>query len=122
MKKPVFIVGTGRCGTTALHHVLSYHPQLAWLSALCDEEPHRPWANRSAMQILDLPLPVRYVRRKIYPVEAYRFWEYYCPGFGEPCRDLLKEDVTPAIKIAVRAVLDQMLTARRNRLLVKITG
>jgi hypothetical protein len=74
------------------------------------------------MQILDLPLPGGYLRKLIYPVEAYRFWEYHCPGFGEPCRDLLKEDVTPRSRRVVRSVMAQMLTSRRDRLIVKITG
>ena len=29
--KPIFIVGTGRCGSTALHRLLGLHPQLMWL-------------------------------------------------------------------------------------------
>jgi hypothetical protein len=74
------------------------------------------------MQVLDLPLPVRYLRKLIYPVEAYRFWEHYCPGFSEPCRDLRKEDVMPGSRQAVRRVLAQMLTPRRKRLIAKITG
>jgi hypothetical protein len=74
------------------------------------------------MQILDLPLAGGHLRKLIYPVEAYRFWDHHCPGFGEPCRDLLEEDVTPRSRRVVRYVMAQMLTPRRNRLLVKITG
>jgi len=74
------------------------------------------------MRILDLPLPSRYVRKLIYPVEAYEFWDNFCPGFSEPCRDLLREDATPRVKKAVRAVMTQMLTPKRERLLIKITG
>lgn len=122
VEKPIFIVGTGRCGSTALHRALSGHEGTAWLTAQCDRRPLDPRANRWALRILDLPLPGDLLRKLIYPVEAYRFWDHHCPGFGKPCRDLLKEDVTLATKRAVRRVMAQMLTAKRRRLLVKITG
>jgi len=122
VEKPLFIVGTGRCGSTVFHQVLSHHANVAWLSRVCDTKPHKPEANRLAMQALDLPLPSRYLRKLVYPVEAYRFWEYYCPGFREPCRDLLREDATPRVKKVVQNVMAQMLTQKRRRLLVKITG
>jgi hypothetical protein len=119
---PIFVVGTGRCGSTVFHQVLSHHAHVAWLSRACVTKPHNPRANRRNIRVLDLPLPSRYLRKLIYPVEAYRFWEYYCPGFTEPCRDLLKEDVTPKVKKTVRSVMAQMLTHKRGRLLIKITG
>jgi hypothetical protein len=75
-----------------------------------------------AMRLLDSPLPERYVRKLIYPVEAYDFWDYHCMGFSEPCRDLVKEDVTPRTKKHVNKIMSSMLTAKRSRLMVKITG
>jgi len=122
VEKPIFIVGTGRCGSTVFHQLLSHHPHVAWLSRVCETRPHRPQANQRAMQILDVPLVSRYARKLIYPVEAYPFWERYCPGFTEPCRDLRQEDVTPGSKKAVRKVMAQILTRKRQRLLIKITG
>jgi hypothetical protein len=122
LEKPIFVVGTGRCGSTMLHHALSHHVSGAWLSLVCDTKPHKPQANRRAMQILDLPAPRRYIRKLIYPVEAYKFWEHYCPGFTEPCRDLLNEDVTRKVKEVIQNVMAQMLTRKRHRLLIKITG
>lgn len=74
------------------------------------------------MRIMDLPLPARYVQKLLYPVEAYGFWDHHCPAFAEPYRDLLAEDVTPKMRQAVRQAMSQMLTAKRNRLLVKVTG
>ena len=120
--RPIFIVGTGRCGSTIFHQVLSHHPHVAWLSRWCETKPHNPRANWRAMRVLDLPLPAHYLRKLIYPVEAYSFWDYYYPGFSQPCRDLLKEDVTPKVKKVVRGVMAQMLTQKRRRLLIKITG
>jgi hypothetical protein len=84
--------------------------------------PHRPGANRAALQLLDLPLLRRFLRKLVYPVEAYRFWETYSPGFSQPCRDLVMEDVSPLVKVALRQAVTQTLPPRRTRFLAKITG
>ena len=120
--QPIFIIGVGRSGSTVLHHTLSKHKQTVWLSRYCQQKPHKPALNHRAMQILDLPLPQKYTRKLIYPSEAYRFWDYYAPGFSEPCRDLRADDVIPAVANPLKKVLQGMLTSKRNRLLVKITG
>jgi len=122
VKKPLFIVGTGRCGSTIFHHMLSRHPHLAWLSPFLKRYPNRPKLNRTAMRLINIPLLSRYMRKIIYPGEWYTFWDYHCPGFSEPCRDLDKEDVTPKIETSVRKIMGDMLTPKRFRLLVKITG
>jgi hypothetical protein len=123
VEKPIFIVGTGRCGSTIFHQIFSHHPQVAWLSRYCDRHPGKLHYNRMAMQLLNSPLPTRYVRKLVYPVEAYRFWDYYCAGgFSKPCRDLLREDVMPKTEKAVQKAMAAMLTGKRTRLLIKITG
>jgi len=122
LNKPIFIVGTGRCGSTIIHQIFARHPQVAWLSRYCDVYPHRPYRNYIAMRLLDFPLPQQYVRKLIYPTEAYHFWEQYCPGFTEPCRDLTRADVTPRIKKRIQQAMSSMLTTQRPRLLIKITG
>lgn len=122
VKNPIFIVGTGRCGSTVFHHVLTYHPRLTWLSSLAPWAPDTPERNRLAMRLIDLPLPDHLIRKRIYPGEWYSFWNYYYRGFGEPCRDLVKEDVTNLVKARIRKAMGAMLSPRRDRLLIKITG
>ena len=122
VKNPLFIIGTGRCGSTVFHQILSYHPNVAWLSPLCARYPGKPELNRLAMRLIDIPFGARYARRVIYPGEWYSFWDYHCSGFSEPCRDLRKEDVSCKTKETVRKVMSKMLTPKRNRLLVKVTG
>lgn len=121
MERPIFIIGTGRCGSTALHRVLSRHPNVAWLSWLCQKHPARPWLNRWLMRALDLPLPGR-VRRRLNPAECYGFWDHYYRGFSRPCRDLEAGDATIVVKRALQQVMAQMVTPRRHRLLLKVTG
>ncbi len=120
--KPVIIIGTGRCGSTVLHQLLSAHPQLMWLSGYCDRYPNRPDINRRLVIAMGNPLFRRVFGRKVRPDECYRFWDWHAYGFSEPCRDLLRTDVTPIVKKRVREVMKQMLTPARHRLLIKITG
>lgn len=121
IEKPVFIIGTGRSGSTIFHKMLSEHPTLAWTSKLCQFFPANPGLNRCLMQAIDVPGMGAVLKSLISPQENYSFWEYWCRGFSEPCRDLLAEDANP-VNRKVTEPLSKMLTAKRNRLLMKITG
>ncbi|MEO6057274.1 MAG: sulfotransferase [Gemmatimonadales bacterium] len=120
--KPIILVGTGRCGSTVFHRLLARHPQLMWLSGFCDRYPAEPKWNRRAVTALDNPLVRRAFGDRIQPGECYRFWDRHAYGFSEPCRDLVRTDVSARVKKQVRAAMEAMLTPTRNRLLVKITG
>lgn len=122
LDRPIFIVGTGRCGSTILHRMLTYHPQIAFLSGLCLLYPDRPEYNRRTMQLLDVPLVGRQARRCFQPAEHWPFWDFYVRGFSTPCRDLLATDVRPVEQDRITRAFEQMLTRRRSRLLVKLTG
>lgn len=121
LTKPVFIIGTGRSGSTVFHRMLGAHPGLAWLSKTCQFFPANPSFNRLLMHALDVPTVGAAVKSVVRPQENYRFWDYWCKGFSVPCRDLLADDVN-VVNRKVSSALEQMLTAKRNRLLVKITG
>jgi hypothetical protein len=120
--KPIFIVGTGRCGSTALHRLLGLHPQLMWLSAFADEFPKKPSWNRWAVTAVGNPVVRRILGKRIKPGENYGFWYTHAYGFAEPGRDLLRADVTPRVRKQMHAAIAPMLTSRRNRMLVKLTG
>lgn len=122
VEKPLFLVGTGRCGSTALHRLLTRHSELAWLSHYIKQYPERPTLNMLAMTLLDTPIVAAMTRRIARPAEAYEFWDRYFRGFSSPCRDLLSEDVPPRGKMQLRKAMARTLTRRRGRLLAKITG
>jgi omega-hydroxy-beta-dihydromenaquinone-9 sulfotransferase len=122
LNRPIFIIGTGRCGSTLLHEILVHHPQVAFLSTLCARYPGKPQRNRWAMHLLDVPLIKRLARRRFLPDEAWPFWEQHCRGFSRPCRDLMASDVRPHIKQRLAGVLQEMVTRQRSRLLIKLTG
>jgi len=122
IKKPIFIIGVGRSGSSIFHKIFSEHPQVAWLSNFCNKYPNNLSINRFILKLIDYPIVGKYVRRKINPSEAYDFWEYHCKGFRHPCRDLLSQDVTIKTKERIKDVFSKILTNKRNRLLIKITG
>lgn len=121
IETPLFIVGTGRCGSTIFHDVLCHHYELAWLSQYCDRYPGKPRINARIMSCLEIPLLTTTLRKLIYPTEPYKFWERYCPGFSRPFRDLKSTDVTPRVILKVRSAFQNSIPANK-RLLVKITG
>ena len=120
--KPIFIVGTGRCGSTLFHRLFAAHQQLMWLSGFTHRYPYKPEWNRWAVTAMGNPLLRRMFGGRIRPGEYYNFWDTHAYGFSETCRDLVRSDVTPLVKKQVRAAIEPMLTPSRNRLLVKITG
>jgi hypothetical protein len=120
--KPIFIVGTGRCGSTAFHRTLAVHPQLMWLSGFAEEFPFRPKWNRWAVSAMGSRTLRRIFRKRIKPGENYGFWYKHAYGFAEPGRDLVRSDVTPRVKKQMHAAFEPMLTPKRSRLLIKLTG
>ena len=122
-KGPIIIVGAGRTGTTIFHHMLSEHPHLAWLPGrISSRFPERLELGRLVMKGLDYPLLGELLKRRIKPGESYQFWEHHCRGFSAPYRDLLADDVTDKAKSHLPPTMAKILTEKRNRLLLKITG
>jgi hypothetical protein len=120
--KPIIIVGTGRCGSAVFHRLLATHPQLMWLSGFALKYPTKPTWNKWAVEAMGNPLLRRLFGEWIRPGESYRFWDTYAYGFSEPCRDLVRTDVTARVKKQVRGAIQPMLTPARNRFLAKVTG
>ena len=122
ISKPIIVVGTGRCGSTLFHRLFSNHEQVMWLSGFAKLDPGRPQWNRWAVSAMDTPLLRRLLGEKIGPYESYTLWDRYAYGFSNPCRDLVRSDVSARVKKQLHQVFGAMLTRRRNRLLLKITG
>lgn len=74
------------------------------------------------MKGLDYPVVGELLRRRIKPGESYPFWEHHCKGFSAPYRDLVAADATARTKKHIPRTMAKILTEKRNRLLLKITG
>ena len=127
VRKPIIIVGTGRCGSTLFFRLLAMHPRLGWLSTFNEVLPGWPVVSRfsNLYRVLELGETVRHLPFFPKPFEAYRFWEHYLPGFSRRDRPLVADDV-PAESIGkINAVAADILRNQgrtRSRLLVKVTG
>ena len=122
-KGPIIIVGAGRTGTTIFHRMLSEHPHLAWLPGrISSTFPERLELSRLVMKGIDYPLLGEALKRRIKPGESYAFWEHHRKGFSAPYRDLLAADVTEKDRSHLPRTMAKILSERRNRLLLKITG
>jgi omega-hydroxy-beta-dihydromenaquinone-9 sulfotransferase len=120
---PIIVIGTGRCGSTVFHRLLSKHPNLAWLpGALCSRFPRKPGLHNLFTSGLDYPVLGKVLEERIKPGECYPFWEHQCKGFSKPYRDLVASDVTRRAKERIRETVSEITTEKRDRLLIKITG
>ncbi|MFW6195835.1 MAG: sulfotransferase family protein [Thermoplasmatota archaeon] len=120
--EPIFIVGTGRSGSTIFQKVVAEHPKLSWFSYLLDMYPNKPYLNRILMRVMDIPGVRDILYKKVNPGEYYNFWDYYFSGFSTSCRDLESKDVAKNVKKDIREVFSQIPTKKRDRILVKLTG
>lgn len=124
IEAPIFIAGTGRCGSTLFHRILARHPEAGWLSPYNEVLPSQTWLSAfSNLYRSPLPERVRHARVFPKPFEAYRFWDHYLPGFSRRDRPLTADDVPDQGIDPVRRAVSQVLRAqRRPRFLGKVTG
>jgi hypothetical protein len=124
--KYVFVVGTGRCGSTMVEEVLARHPDAGFLSNLEDRSRVgarvRPWNNR-IYEMLP-PAFTRKGRLRFAPSEGYRALDReVSPILSRPWRDLTAADVTPWLAARTRNFFDLRARAQgRKVFLHKFTG
>ena len=77
--RPVFLLGSGRSGTTPLYHLMAVHPEVCWFSNLSNRLPWLPWAplaHRLADTALFGPGMKQHIlrrrggKKRLAPVEA----------------------------------------------------
>jgi hypothetical protein len=103
----LFVLGTGRCGSTLLEHILATHPEIGWVS---DLPPRLARVGRA----------VRFRRR----AETYDLLrDQVSPMLVDPFRDLTAEDAAPWLERRLRRFFENR-AQRENRpvFMYKFTG
>ena len=94
----VFVLGTGRCGSTMVEEALARHPDAGFMSNLEDRSRLGPLPRRwnNLLYRLAPPRLTQKGRLRFAPSEGYRALDReVSPIMSRPWRDLTAEDVTP---------------------------
>jgi hypothetical protein len=130
INKPIFIIGSGRSGTTILFKLLSIHPDVCWFSNYMDMSPkHSIFAilNRS----LDFPVIGTWIKKSIItrkplvvfpqPVEAGNIYHSYC-GFAHS-KKTTELDLTLEMENKFKNIIKNLLMyTKKSRFLSKQTA
>lgn len=128
IEKPIFIIGSGRSGTTILCNLLALHGDLYWFSNLTDRYPRLP-ALALFHRVLDAPLLGRAARKRIIrsskfslrPTEAETIYHIYCDF--EKHRKMMAGDLQPASEKRFKRIVEGHHRATgRRRFLTKQTA
>jgi Sulfotransferase family len=122
----VFLVGTGRCGSSLLHELLAQHEDVGFLSNVEDRLLAPPIAGRWNGQIYR-SLPPSFTakgRLRFAPSEGYRILERrVSPLLCRPFPDLTEADATPWLSRRLRAFFGGRAAMQgRPTFLHKFTG
>jgi hypothetical protein len=122
----VFVLGTGRCGSTLVEEVLCRHPSVGFVSNLEDRFKLPVSAGRwNGSLYRRLPAAVTQKSRLRYaPSEAYRVLSReVSPVLASAPRDLVASDVTPWLESRFRAFFTDRAHAQgTDTFLHKFTG
>lgn len=88
-RDPIFIVGTGRCGSTILYSLLAMHPDFAWIPSHLDLAPG-VLAVAATARIWNLPGMDRFREARFFPkpVEPNRVFSHWVPTYYSEETDL----------------------------------
>jgi Sulfotransferase family len=130
----LFMIGSGRCGSTMIEEVLIRHPEIGFVSNI---DSYLPLGSKGRFNSgLYRLTPARFGQRDrlglqliqkrahFGPSEAYNaFNREVSPLVSRPWRDLQAEDVTPWLATRFRSFFERRLTAQRKTSFVhKFTG
>ena len=116
INRPIFIIGSGRSGTTILYRLMAVHPEVCWFSNLTDRYPSHPQLavfHRS----LDAPIIGSWMRQRLIqrkrpslrPSEAGAIYHDYC-GF-DSSRRMTADELTPDVECKFKRIVEEHLSA-----------
>lgn len=124
IKKPVFIIGAGRSGSSIFYSVFSRHPQVIWMSRLLNKFSYNDDLSfyRRVMSFSDNALAGETFRKRLPARECYPFWHTVFSGYNAPWRDLTESDVTNRVKKRMITALEKISYNNKERHVLKLTG
>jgi hypothetical protein len=122
----VFLIGTGRCGSSLVHEVVAQHADVGFLSNLEDRTSAPAIAGRWSGPVYRR-LPPSFTekgRLRFAPSEGYRILERkVSSAISTPARDLTAEDATPWLGGRFRRIFEGRARAQGSPVFVhKFTG
>ena len=112
INRPVFILGTGRSGTTLFLNVWAFHPDFAWFSNFSERFPGYP-SVAFLSRIHDIPMADRlFPRSSRYfprPVESYSMLNYCTDSVFTAPKMLNSSDVTESTCQRYRAIVEDYM-------------
>ena len=123
----VFVIGTGRCGSTLIQELLCRHPEVGFLSNVEDRARFLPAAAGRFNNELYRRLPPSLTRKgrlRYAPSEGYRVLaRSVSPMVTDSFRDLVAADAMPWVADRFRAFFTERARAQRKPVFVhKYTG
>ncbi|MBA2427252.1 MAG: sulfotransferase [Actinobacteria bacterium] len=127
MTTPVFLIGSGRSGSTLVHEVLARHPDFAFVSNVEDRARVLPPAASRYNNFLWYHIPpslTRKERLRFAPSEAYRVLaQQVSPMLADSVRDLVASDAMPWVAQRFRSFfLERARVQNKEFILHKFTG
>lgn len=131
VERPLFVIGTGRCGLSLVVDLLASHEDLAWFSQWTDRFPRSAWAARSP-RVARWPVLRQVVEfaswasgKKItpHPDESFNAFTVHFRGFARPYRPLTRLDVDQNARRGItQAVLSHVRGQKRKRFVTELSG
>ena len=104
MTRFVFLLGTGRCGSSLVHEVLARHPDVGTVKNVDDRTGVDLRAAGNRLYRALPPAVATKGRLRLAPSEGYRVLDReVSPALSQPVRDLVADDATPWLAARTRA-------------------
>lgn len=129
--KPIFVIGTGRCGLSLVVDLLASHEDLAWFSQWTDWFPRSRWAPRVPYwytlpvvgRLMDLMSLLTRRHWRPHPDESFNAFTVSFRGFARPYRPLTSLDVDQNARRGIyQTVLAHVVGQRKKRFITELSG
>ncbi len=125
IEKPIFIVGSGRSGTTIFYETLSCHKDVAWISNYSNRFYENFPISAAACRFYILnPKTKEFYKKSPKPIEGYNLWNWCHPVENSPYDPPLDENDAINKEIVMRSrkmVSDHLRFSIKNRFVNKNT-